>query len=198
MTETNTTTVKTCIGCKELKPVQDFHADKNRPDGKSAYCKPCNKLKMAATYLKHKEKRSEKAKADYKANSAKAKDRARKWAAENKEKRRQINKKYVTQNPGTRKETATAYRLANSGLYAAHYKARQTRKQRAMPDWANTGKISRIYRACAAVTRTTGVMHHVDHFYPLKSDFVCGLHNEFNLRIITAVDNLTKSNNIPD
>lgn len=198
MPETNISTLKTCADCKVEQAAVNYHRDKPRVDGLSPYCKSCTKTRASAQYFQNREKRRAERKTDYEKNKETYKARARKWALENKEKRREISKKYVKRNPETRYATQTANRLANPGLYAAHYKARQTRKQRAMPVWANTDKISRIYKACAAVTRVTGVMHHVDHFYPLKSDFVCGLHNEFNLRIITASDNLSKSNSLPN
>lgn len=35
---------------------------------------------------------------------------------------------------------------------------------------------------------------HVDHKVPLKSEFVCGLHNEYNLAVIPASDNVKKKN----
>lgn len=198
MSETDTNTNKKCKKCSGVKNIEDFSRDKKRADGRFPYCKTCMKAHCAAQYSSNREKRRALRRADYVKNKEAYKARAAKWSAENKEKRREISKKYVKRNPETRYATQTANRLANPGTYAAHYKARQTRKQRAMSAWANTDKISRIYKACAAVTRVTGVMHHVDHFYPLKSDFVCGLHNEFNLRIITASDNLTKSNTLPE
>jgi hypothetical protein len=40
----------------------------------------------------------------------------------------------------------------------------------------------------------TGVKWQVDHIVPLISKLVCGLHNEFNLRVITAMENNVKGN----
>lgn len=40
----------------------------------------------------------------------------------------------------------------------------------------------------------TGIPYDVDHIIPLKSDVVCGLHNEFNIQVITRSANRSKSN----
>lgn len=196
MPDANTTTC--CLKCGVPKTELNTHKNKNRPDGKNAYCKECAKAKASSTYKKHIVSRKARAKAAYEKSKDEYKQRASKWAAANKEKRREISKRYVKNNPETRYATQTANRLANPGLYAAHFKMRQQRKRQAMPDWADPVKIGRIYKACARITKVTGVKHHVDHYFPLKSDVVCGLHNEFNLRVITAFDNLSKSNTLPE
>jgi hypothetical protein len=40
----------------------------------------------------------------------------------------------------------------------------------------------------------TGQKWEVDHIVPLQSPLVCGLHNEFNLRVITRFENRSKNN----
>lgn len=195
MTESNSIT--RCIQCGKVKTPETCGKNKNRPDGYNAYCRACAGARLAASYVKHKAARQEKAKADYIKNADAAKARAKKWAEENREKRREISKAYVKRNPETRHETSKKHRLDNPGLYAEHFKMRQTRKQRAMPIWADREAIKAIYRQSAFATRVTGVKYHVDHYFPLKSDVVCGLHNEFNLRILPATANLSKSNKMP-
>lgn len=64
----------------------------------------------------------------------------------------------------------------------------------ATPKWANLYKVARIHHERARITAETGIPHHVDHIIPLQGLRVCGLNNEFNLRIITAAENCSKSN----
>ena len=44
------------------------------------------------------------------------------------------------------------------------------------------------------MTRVCNEPFHVDHFYPLQGEKVSGLHVPANLRIITAAENIRKSN----
>jgi len=48
-------------------------------------------------------------------------------------------------------------------------------------------KINNIYKQCPEG-------FHVDHIYPLKSNYMCGLHVENNLQIISASENTKKGN----
>jgi hypothetical protein len=62
------------------------------------------------------------------------------------------------------------------------------------PSWANLDAIRRVYIESKLLTETTGIPHVVDHIIPRKHPLVCGLHNEFNLQILTRKDNSKKSN----
>lgn len=64
----------------------------------------------------------------------------------------------------------------------------------ATPPWATHQKVLEIYEQARKISELTGMQHHVDHVVPLTSKKVCGLHNEFNLRVIPATDNLKKHN----
>lgn len=75
-----------------------------------------------------------------------------------------------------------------------HSTARTRAKGRATPAWADKDAMRSIYKEAARISAQTGEARHVDHIVPLKSDLVCGLHCEANLRVVTAADNLKKHN----
>lgn len=64
----------------------------------------------------------------------------------------------------------------------------------ATPKWANMAKVRAIYKECKR-RRAAGEDVQVDHIVPLFHPLVCGLHNEFNLEILTSAENNKKSNN---
>jgi hypothetical protein len=81
---------------------------------------------------------------------------------------------------------------AHRNALKAKYKAD---KLQATPTWANLEKIKAFYTTASALGMYTGEWHHVDHIVPLRNPLVCGLHNEFNLQVITATENMKKNNN---
>lgn len=77
-----------------------------------------------------------------------------------------------------------------TSFYASN---RRASKRNASPLWADRKKIKDIYTQ-AKILSLSGISHHVDHIIPLQNKNVCGLHVENNLRIITASENIKKSN----
>jgi hypothetical protein len=71
---------------------------------------------------------------------------------------------------------------------------RKSLHKKITPLWANQEKIRKIYIEAKRLTDATGVEYVVDHIIPRKHPLVCGLHNEFNLQIITRKENSKKSN----
>lgn len=64
----------------------------------------------------------------------------------------------------------------------------------ATPRWGDPEKVMAFYRERDRLTRETGVPHEVDHIVPLVSPVVCGLHCEFNLRVVPQKENRSKGN----
>lgn len=104
---------------------------------------------------------------------------SRKWHAANKAKKAEDGRKYRKENPD------------KVNALTAHHRAT---KSRATPEWADEFIISEAYGLAQLRTKATGIVHHVDHIVPLKGGTVCGLHCEFNLRVIPGKENISKGN----
>jgi hypothetical protein len=72
-------------------------------------------------------------------------------------------------------------------------KRRRQREARATPPWADRAAIRAMYREAKRLSKLTGEMHVVDHIVPLDGKLVCGLHVEWNLRVIHWRENAVKS-----
>lgn len=75
-----------------------------------------------------------------------------------------------------------------------HTGKRKAAKLLRTPKWADHDAIARIYRECYRLTHRTKIVHHVDHILPLQGRKVSGLHVAENLRVVTATENVRKSN----
>lgn len=213
MTECDSTPHKKCMKCKEQVPLAGFNKNKSKPDGLGTECRRCANAHSAKYHIENHAAHLERGRAAYQANPEAFKARARKWEADNADRKRELDAGFRERNKekiqawsrtdwakhnDARLAAKRAYRQRRPDLALVHVRNRQTRKQRAMPEWANLDAIKAIYKAAREMTVTTGVKHHVDHFYPLKSPLVCGLHNEFNLRVIAAAENQSKGNRLID
>jgi len=95
-------------------------------------------------------------------------------------------RRYVAENKEKISSWKKVYRIENRGLITAENARRKARKRRATPSWADWEKIKQIYSEAARL----GL--HVDHIIPIKSKYVCGLHVESNLQLLTPEENLKK------
>lgn len=168
----------------------------------SAY-REANREKLRATSARHRDR-----------NRDKVRERIARFQAENPDRCREHYRTYRQKHPDKRKESCAAYRakpgvaeqerearkawaVANKPAVAAKSAARRFAKAKATPPWADLNKIAAIYEEAARISRETGIVHHVDHIYPLKGKTMCGLHVETNLQILAGTENLSKGNRLP-
>lgn len=71
-----------------------------------------------------------------------------------------------------------------------------TAKLMAMPKWVDRKAIAEIYKKARDISKSTGIMHHVDHIIPLQGELMSGLHVHWNLQILTASENTAKGNRV--
>ena len=105
-------------------------------------------------------------------------------------------------NPEIKKIEASQkkeWEINNRGMRRAINARRRAAKLNATPSWADPEIIKGFYvdaKELEFMFQVSGEITklHVDHIVPLQGELVSGLHNEFNLQIITAQDNFEKSN----
>lgn len=186
--------MKTCTKCGGTKVVMEFHRRALASDGRAGECKACVAVRKRAWID---------------ANPGRQAANIARWAKENPEKSRAIKSKWAKGHPDKVNADQARRRKANPGrsvaysrkwqkAHSAQVNANNTRhrakKLQATPAWANQFFIDEIYDLAQLRTKATGVEHQVDHIVPLNHKKVCGLHVEFNLRVIPAVINQKKGN----
>lgn len=102
------------------------------------------------------------------------------------DKKREYQRKHKAENPET---------------YKALTSLRRRRHRDATPPWLTKEQkrsIRELYLHAMRMSETTGERYVVDHIVPLQGETVSGLHVPWNLRVITQVENLAKSNKLVD
>jgi hypothetical protein len=74
---------------------------------------------------------------------------------------------------------------------------RYARRAVATPPWVDKKEINLIYAEAKRLTKETGVIHQVDHIWPLVHESFCGLHVPWNLRVVSKQTNGEKHNRPP-
>lgn len=122
----------------------------------------------------------------------------REWTLANADHRRAYNaQRYASDRAGQRARY-DRWREANPGKVIALIAKRTAAKLRQTPAWADLKAVEAIYIEAARLTRERGVQHDVDHIVPLQGRSVRGLHWEGNLQILPHLENLRKSNRLPE
>jgi hypothetical protein len=130
----------------------------------------------------------------YEQNTERAKENRHRWYEQNTERAKESMHRWYEQNSERKKESRRRryekYRDKRNALQAR----RRAAKKQAIPAWSDLETIKQIYAEAAELTKSTGIRHEVDHIYPLQSDYMCGLHVETNLQILTQSENAAKRN----
>ena len=172
--------MKTCTKCKQEKDFKYFTKRQNRPCGYVSQCKDCEKLYR----IKNKEKLSTYRKNYRESNKEELNTRSREYNEKHRA-RLSVYQKY--------------YQQRNKAKICAISSKRRAAKLNATPEWLTKEQLQEIedfYEIAAAFKLYTGQEYQVDHIIPLQSNKVCGLHVPWNLQILTAKENIIKSNKL--
>lgn len=172
--------MKICSKCKEVKDFSCFIKRNNRPCGYNSQCKSCEKSRRD----KNKDK-TQQYMLKYRQDKREAiANKMRKYKAKHKEHLANYQKNY---------------QQSNKAKICAISSKRRAAKLNATPEWLTKEQLEEIedfYEIAAAFKLYTGEEYQVDHIIPLQNKIVCGLHVPWNLQILTAKENIAKSNKL--
>jgi hypothetical protein len=178
--------MKKCIVCGEAKELTEFYKAKQNKDGLLNRCKSCHSVIMKEWVSKNKESHKKNMAEWYVANKGKVNETSKSWRNENLDKFKQNSKEWKQAN----KDKVCQYTMKRKAL-----------QLKASPEWdkeLNDLVTSEAYSLAIRRKECTGITWNVDHYYPLKSKKVCGLHYWTNLQVIPATENFRKSNLMPE
>ena len=185
---------KQCTKCSEVKAVCCFSKNKNAKDGMQHSCKECVKSYNSSYYSKNSEAGKSRARAYDKANEGAVSARRAKYREDNASKIRSNEKVRRLNTVEERSAYQSTYRKQNAGKLNALSKKRKLAKLQRTPQWADMTAVAEFYVEAKRLEELTGIQFHVDHIVPLQGEMVSGLHVPANLQLLTAHENLSKSN----
>lgn len=163
---------KPCSKCKIVKPFTEFSPDKRVPSGYQSRCKVCN---AEHRRIKHKE------------NPEHFRKLVSESVKRNYFKKLELNQRYRKLNPDKVYKWKAKDRALNKDRISA-----DNAKRRSKLRSENTLAIRKFYALRDFyISMSLGDIFHVDHIIPISKG---GLHDESNLQVIPAIDNLRKGN----
>ena len=192
---------KKCAKCKEEKLFIDFNKNKSKKDGFATECKSCTKKYNSAYYNINKDELLSQMQNYREINKDNLAVRSQEYYLENRDKILTNVQKYYEANRDTCLIRMQEYNRNNPSKVSAHKAKYRAAKFQATPSWLTIDdyrKIEEFYMISQQLHLSTCEEYHVDHIVPLQGKTVCGLHVPWNLRIIPAKENLSKSNKLQE
>lgn len=96
------------------------------------------------------------------------------------------------------RQYAQRRRLSDSVRRRIAFLAALNQKQRGLrtPSWVDWREMYALRALARRLTKETGVVHELDHIYPVCSPYVCGLNVHQNLRVVPQIENRSKGNKL--
>lgn len=207
---------KHCNTCDTTKPVAEFNKHKRMKDGLASVCKVCKRA-IDKVYREQNRDLVAKGKAKcYQEKKAYYDKKNKQWVKNNPEARKAIVNRYYQNHREKVLAYLSEYRQQNKEVCAARIKdwadrnperirakdaKRRSAKANALPSWLTEDQLEHIvsiYAHAKECEMLTGDKYHVDHIVPLQGKNVCGLHVPWNLQVLPADLNLSKSNKLDD
>lgn len=185
---------KRCSTCREEKPRTSFGPRKESRDGLVSRCRACAAASSRASAAKNKEAKAAYWADYYRRNAERIKANARERRNADTAAAKAASLAWYRANKERALQNHLVWARNNRAIVSAHNANRRVREARATPAWANSFFIEEAYALAKLRESVTGGRWHVDHIVPLKSDRVCGLHTDSNLRVIPAAENIRKRN----
>jgi len=159
-----------CLTCNQIKILEEFILESRNWSGRGSSCKVCERARLSQIQ----KQRYNDGKIKY--VSGQDSDRSKRYREANQEKTKIRHQKYKQSERGKK-------------LHRYNENLRRATKLLATPKWASLEKIKQVYLNCPKG-------YHVDHIVPLRGVNVTGLHVEYNLQYLPAIENIKKGNRL--
>jgi hypothetical protein len=176
--------MKICIKCNVQKRCEEFYKSKINKSGFLNSCKKCHDVSVAKWKMMNKDK---------------VKNIKAAWRENNREKAINLAKNWQKNNVERVKNNVKLYQKQNRAKFNSLQSKRRAMQTNATPKWLTFEQLNQIeefYRLAQELRWLSEENLEVDHIIPLQSKNVCGLHVPWNLQILPASLNRTKSNRV--